>query len=326
MAAGCRERLGTRLRRWPSAASPGPDGGTPDKPVGTTWIALATPAAVYARRYRFPADRRRNRLLTVAAAVDALRRGPRRATTGLRPGGDDDTWCRPDEGASWPSPAGEQLVAAALASRLDASRRARGRCAGPGPEHLAPDPAVPGRLARGAAAGPAGGPAQACRAGRPSSCGRPDWGPFPTCSGRGSCSCTWPDDGQAAALAAPGAGRSCAGSGRTGPRTPGRSGRHLTLARVREPLGRGRDQDVAGYRLGRFAGDAGGGFQPAWPATCGRRAPSTGSWLAAGCEKKANKTCCTPAPGAVLSCRRTEDRIHAGAEPGHEVSGGPSGT
>lgn len=93
MATGCRQRIGTDIGVSVSGIS-GPDGGTCDKPVGTTWIAIATGRAAYAHRYRFPADRSRNRLLTVAAAVDSLRR--------VLEFGDDqspwrssDSWCRP---------------------------------------------------------------------------------------------------------------------------------------------------------------------------------------------------------------------------------------
>ena len=93
MADGCRQRIGTDFALAVTGIS-GPDGGLPDKPVGTTWIGIATPVTVHARRYRFPADRQRNRLLTVAAAVDSLRR--------VLEFGDDqspwrpiDSWCRP---------------------------------------------------------------------------------------------------------------------------------------------------------------------------------------------------------------------------------------
>lgn len=93
MAEGCRLRIGTDYAVAVSGIS-GPDGGTDDKPVGTTWIGLATPAQVYAHKYRFPADRERNRLLTVAAAVDSLRRvlefGEDR-----QPWFETDSWCRP---------------------------------------------------------------------------------------------------------------------------------------------------------------------------------------------------------------------------------------
>ncbi len=93
MAAGCRARVGTDYALAVSGIS-GPGGGTADKPVGTTWIAVATPQRVYAGCYRFPADRHRNRLLTVAAATDTLRRilafGDQQP-----PWFADDTWCRP---------------------------------------------------------------------------------------------------------------------------------------------------------------------------------------------------------------------------------------
>ena len=90
MAAGVRARLGSDYALAVSGIS-GPGGGSPDKPVGTTWIALATPGAVHARRHRFPADRRRNRLLTVAAAIDALRR-TLESDDSTSPWRDDDTW------------------------------------------------------------------------------------------------------------------------------------------------------------------------------------------------------------------------------------------
>jgi nicotinamide-nucleotide amidase len=50
----------------------GPGGGTPEKPVGTVWIALATPQGVQAQRYWFRHDRAGNRQRAVAAALTML--------------------------------------------------------------------------------------------------------------------------------------------------------------------------------------------------------------------------------------------------------------
>ena len=93
MAIGCRQRIGTDFAISVSGIS-GPDGGSPDKPVGTTWIAIATGKAVFARQYLFPADRTRNRLLTVAAAVDSLRRVLEFGED-QPPWRSSDSWCRP---------------------------------------------------------------------------------------------------------------------------------------------------------------------------------------------------------------------------------------
>jgi nicotinamide-nucleotide amidase len=52
----------------------GPDGGSEATPVGTVYIALATPEGVAARRFRFPGDRGRVRGFAVQTALDVLRR------------------------------------------------------------------------------------------------------------------------------------------------------------------------------------------------------------------------------------------------------------
>jgi nicotinamide-nucleotide amidase len=53
----------------------GPDGGTPEKPVGTVCISLAGPNGVMARRFHFSFGRRlMNKRIFATAALDVLRR------------------------------------------------------------------------------------------------------------------------------------------------------------------------------------------------------------------------------------------------------------
>jgi nicotinamide-nucleotide amidase len=52
----------------------GPDGGTPEKPVGTVYIALASRAGCHAKGYRFSGGRDEVRVLTAFTAMDWLRR------------------------------------------------------------------------------------------------------------------------------------------------------------------------------------------------------------------------------------------------------------
>ena len=52
----------------------GPDGGTPEKPVGTVFLALAGCSDCKAKRYNFFGDRERIRLITAFTAMDWLRR------------------------------------------------------------------------------------------------------------------------------------------------------------------------------------------------------------------------------------------------------------
>jgi nicotinamide-nucleotide amidase len=51
----------------------GPDGGTPDKPVGTVWIALATPTETIAEERHFWEPRQQNIQRASSAAMDLLR-------------------------------------------------------------------------------------------------------------------------------------------------------------------------------------------------------------------------------------------------------------
>ena len=55
----------------------GPGGGTPDKPVGTVWIAWATEGSVEAVCEHFAGDRAAVRTATVDAALDGLLRRAR---------------------------------------------------------------------------------------------------------------------------------------------------------------------------------------------------------------------------------------------------------
>lgn len=92
MATGCRQKMGVDFALAVSGIS-GPGGGSPEKPVGTTWVAVAGPGKVHAGCYHFPSNRERNRLLTVAAASDTLRRILQFGVE-TSPWHRSDTWCK----------------------------------------------------------------------------------------------------------------------------------------------------------------------------------------------------------------------------------------
>ncbi len=52
----------------------GPEGGTKDKPVGTTWIAIATPEEVFSKQYLFGDSRDRNIRRAALQALNLLRK------------------------------------------------------------------------------------------------------------------------------------------------------------------------------------------------------------------------------------------------------------
>jgi nicotinamide-nucleotide amidase len=72
MAVGVRDNLKTD---WAIATSgvAGPGGGTEEKPVGTVWIAIASPSGVKSRRFKFGRNRSRNITMTSLSALNWLR-------------------------------------------------------------------------------------------------------------------------------------------------------------------------------------------------------------------------------------------------------------
>jgi nicotinamide-nucleotide amidase len=73
MAAGARRRAAADVAIATSGIA-GPDGGTPDKPVGTVCIALDSERGSFARRYQFRGTRDWIKLLTSQVALDWVRR------------------------------------------------------------------------------------------------------------------------------------------------------------------------------------------------------------------------------------------------------------
>lgn len=73
MAAGAQQGSGADYVLATSGIS-GPGGGTPEKPVGTTWIGLATPGEMISLCRLLPYDRATNRSRTATVAFELLRR------------------------------------------------------------------------------------------------------------------------------------------------------------------------------------------------------------------------------------------------------------
>jgi nicotinamide-nucleotide amidase len=73
MAEGARERLGADLAVAITGIS-GPGGGSPAKPVGLVYVALARESGTHAESFVFPLDRARHRLLSAQLALDWVRR------------------------------------------------------------------------------------------------------------------------------------------------------------------------------------------------------------------------------------------------------------
>ena len=73
MAEGARARFGSTYAVAATGIS-GPDGGSPDKPVGLVHLALAGPDGTHADHFVFPLDRTRHRQLASQALLDWVRR------------------------------------------------------------------------------------------------------------------------------------------------------------------------------------------------------------------------------------------------------------
>ncbi len=71
MAAGAKDRFGVDHAVAVSGIA-GPDGGTPEKPVGTTWIAVASPGGIITKLVQWPGQREQNRTLAAWWALKLL--------------------------------------------------------------------------------------------------------------------------------------------------------------------------------------------------------------------------------------------------------------
>lgn len=72
MASGLKNRLGVDYALSTTGIA-GPDGGTPEKPVGTVWIGLAGPKGVKAQKFQLGEQRDRNIRRAALAALNLLR-------------------------------------------------------------------------------------------------------------------------------------------------------------------------------------------------------------------------------------------------------------
>jgi nicotinamide-nucleotide amidase len=73
MAAGALVRLNTDYALAVSGIM-GPDGGTPEKPVGTVWVAAGDRNKLITHKFQFRFDRDRNIEMTATQALNLLRK------------------------------------------------------------------------------------------------------------------------------------------------------------------------------------------------------------------------------------------------------------
>ena len=71
MARGARRVLNTDVAVSVTGIA-GPGGGTPEKPVGSTWIGLVTKEGEWTRLFQFPGDREQNKNSSANAALQML--------------------------------------------------------------------------------------------------------------------------------------------------------------------------------------------------------------------------------------------------------------
>ncbi len=73
MAEGIKEKFSSDYAIGISGVA-GPDGGIDEKPVGTVWIAIATPAMTFAKKFRVGRERGRNIRVSALTALNMLRK------------------------------------------------------------------------------------------------------------------------------------------------------------------------------------------------------------------------------------------------------------
>jgi PncC family amidohydrolase len=71
MAKGARNRLGGDIAISVSGIA-GPNGGTPEKPVGTTWVGLVSDEGGWAKEFHFSGNREQNKASAAYAALQML--------------------------------------------------------------------------------------------------------------------------------------------------------------------------------------------------------------------------------------------------------------